>query len=225
MKTMLAVLGLCCSTLAHAITVYLRAEDIEALDGAQTLVLNFAGIGTTITAVGGVTNRTRSGFGVNAPGGADDADAIDGDAGQEAISVEFSAQVKLLTIALSGFGRSDRAELVLDDRTLPVSEGGLAPLPLTPPLTQSLLLRHVAGNGFSLDRIEFEPLALEPVPLEPGAQQPTPTTSTPHTQAVAAPAPGAFALMLAGLGMLWAYRPGTSARVRNINGRWHNVNG
>ena len=185
MKYLMIVITMCCAPITHALTVDLRAEAIEALDGAQTLVLDFTDITATITASGGVTNRTRSGFGVNAPGGADDADAIDGGAGAEAISVKFSEQVHLVAIALSGFGRNDVAELALDERVLPVTDSGLNAATLSNPITRSLALRHIGGNGFSLDRIEFDRVV-------------TAAGAGIRADAVAAPAPGVAALSLLG---------------------------
>jgi hypothetical protein len=191
MRNILLVIGMSCSALAHGTTIDLRAEAIEVLDGERTLVLELANV--IATATSGVTNRTRSGFGVNAPGGADVADAIDGKAESEAISVQFSEQVRLVAIALSGFGRSDVAEFLLDDLVLPATDSGLVTSTLTSPNARALALRHVNGNGFSLDRIEFAPLVPE-------------FRYNTHAAAVAAPAPGVAALSLLGLTLVLGAR-------------------
>jgi hypothetical protein len=214
MKYIMIVIGMCCSTVTHGLTVDLRAQAIESLDGAQTLVLEFTGIAATITAAGGVTNRTRSGFGVNAPGGADDADAIDGGAGAEAISVQFSEQVRLVAIALSGFGRNDVAELALDQLVLPVTESGLVTSALSTPDTRSLAVRHIRGNGFSLDRIEFDRIELGRTEFDP-IEAPGPVIAP--TGPVAAPAPGVATLSLLGFTLvLGAHRRRGSARRRAL---------
>ncbi len=122
------------------------------------------GISATLTAIPGVLNQTASGFGVNAPGGGDNAGRIDGGEGIETVVVSFSEAVVLESIELSSFSVGEEGSLVI---------AGGAPIAVTTgnpdlgsgqpiPAGQSFLLGYVAGNGFSFDRFEVSPAA--PVP-------------------------------------------------------------
>lgn len=152
-------------TLASPLLFDLRAPAVETLDGGPTLSLTVSDITATVSADQGVLNRTASGFGVNAPGGGDDTDTIDGALVDEAVSVAFDSDVLLDGILLSSLTRADTGVLRLPGRTVPLSTSGFVST------GEALLLAgaafriaHVAGNGFSFDGFVASPRPVATVP-------------------------------------------------------------
>ncbi len=133
---------------------------IEDLDETQTFQLIRGRITATLTAgvaglPGGQLNQTGSGFGVNAPGGLDDTDQIDGDEGLESISVNFDSDVWLLAVQVSEFG-SDQASLRIGTHNpIPLDSNGFQDQDgVFIAQGESFQLSHISGNGLSFDAFE-----------------------------------------------------------------------
>lgn len=141
---------------ANASLIDLRAPLLEDLDGGPSVVLRDGGITVTLSTGDGVFNRTASGFGINAPGGSDDADGIDGGRVAESLDVLFDSAVRLNAITLSKLSGADRAWLRIGTRELNFTRSGRHLLGGSL-LGFGTVLRvgHGAGNGFSLDALEF----------------------------------------------------------------------
>lgn len=156
------------ATWASPIFFDLRAPLVETLDGAPALSLTLEALTARVNTASGVLNRTASGFGVNATGGGDDTDAIDGALVDEAVSVTFDADVLLNGIQVSGLARSDSGLLLLPDLRVPLATAGFVAA------GGALLLRgasfqvaHGAGNGFSFDGFLVTPRTTGQVPSPP----------------------------------------------------------
>lgn len=86
---LLAFLSLLVTANAAALVIDFRAAEIEALDGASVLNIDTVEGGVRLLTSAGVFNRTAAGFGINASGSADDADAIDGGMVAEWLEITF----------------------------------------------------------------------------------------------------------------------------------------
>ncbi|MGZ5230380.1 MAG: hypothetical protein ACXWC3_10115 [Burkholderiales bacterium] len=157
------ILTMIISSAAQAVLFQLAGSAaVEAVDEAPSFSLTISGITATLTAnVGELNTTVTSGFGINAPGSADDPSHIDAGAGIEFVTILFNRLVRLDQIVLSDFTgppTGDLAALTID---------GLAALTLNPtapaldvynfssnnvvPVGQSIILAYQAGNGFSFD--------------------------------------------------------------------------
>jgi hypothetical protein len=146
-------------TYAMPIMVDLRSDIIESLDGDVSLELDLGSRALRVSTRSGVLNRTARSFGINSVGAGDDADGIDGALGIETLIIGFSGPVELHSLSLSGFGRGDAALLRFGTSQVSVlasGELGLGNFVLDK--GSELSLSHVAGNGFSLNRISFVPV-------------------------------------------------------------------
>lgn len=210
---LLAFLSLLVTANAAALVIDFRAAEIEALDGASVLDIDTVEGGVRLLTSAGVFNRTAAGFGINASGSADDADAIDGDMVPEWLEIAFEHEVELHSLTFSGFGRNDAASISIPSQVLTINGSGLLELPNTRLRTSDLVrIDHLSGNGFSLDALAFERhLTAQPSlpPINP--------IPTPRAPAIAASEPDAIALMLAGLvvPLLARRRRKTSSSVRS----------
>jgi hypothetical protein len=175
---------------AHAATMFqlLGSAAVEAVDEASSFPLTQDGITATLTANVGVLNTTSSGFGVNHPLVGDPTDGIDAFFGDhESVTLTFNQAVTLDQVVLSLFTPSggELASLTIDG--FPT----LTLIPMTPAtdvynfstnntvlVGQSIVLAHVAGNGFSFDSLTVS----------------------------AVPEPSAFIMLLVGIGVVARYR-------------------
>ena len=182
---------------SQAGTVNFLSNANEQVDGDMSFELDLGSRVLRVCTTDGVLNRTGRSFGVNALGGADDSDAIDGALRAESITLSFNAADSLHSIQLAGFGRNDVATLQLGvlerllDRSGIVDLGNYALAADT-----SFSISHLRGNGFSLNGLSFSPLEI--------------TTST------AATAPDAAAFMLISMVLFWMY----SVVVQRPTGLW-----
>jgi hypothetical protein len=175
---------------AHAATMFqlLGSAAVEAVDEASSFSLTQDGITASLTANIGVLNATMGGFGVNHPTAGDPTDLVDAFFGDhETVTVTFNQAVTLDQVVLSLFTPSggELASLTID---------GFPALTLVPMTAatdvynfsanntvlvgQSIVLAHVAGNGFSFDSFTIS----------------------------AVPEPSAFIMLLVGVGVVARYR-------------------
>jgi hypothetical protein len=163
-KFFITVIGLLTSLLttsAYALTIDFRDIAIETLDGSRWLSVSRGTRTLTVTANQGVLNRTASGFGINSPGGGDDADGIDGANGVEELLIHFSAPVRQVAIALGAVGILDIGAVLAHNMAFPFARTGLLSLgALTFDVGETLSVRFVSGNGFSVNAIHFEPTVI-----------------------------------------------------------------
>lgn len=166
-RTLLLTLALTVptGTLASPLLFDLRAPLVETLDGAPSLRLTVSDITATVRADQGILNRTASGFGVNAPGGGDDTDTIDGALVDEAVSVAFDTDVILDGVLLSSLTRTDAGVLLLPGLSVSLTGSGF--VSAGDALLQAgaaFRVAHVTGNGFSFDGFLASPRPVATVP-------------------------------------------------------------
>jgi hypothetical protein len=148
---------------AHAATMFqlIGSMAVEAVDESASFSLTQDGITATLAANVGVLNTTTSGFGVNHPRVGDPTDLLDAFfMDHDSVTVTFNRTIALDQVVLSLFTPSggELASLTID---------GFPPITLAPTTAatdvynfsfantvsvgQSIVLAHVAGNGFSFD--------------------------------------------------------------------------
>jgi hypothetical protein len=135
---------------------YYDEGSIESLDGSSSFSITRAGLTATISANIGILNQTGSAFGINAPLTGDATDQIDGDNGDEVVSVTFNQDIKLTLFEFHAIGSSDSGIITLPlGGTFAVDSvvDGLSTLILA---GQSISIAHVTGNGFSFDSVTVE---------------------------------------------------------------------
>jgi hypothetical protein len=138
---------------------------LEPIDEVVSFNYAVGGIIATLTAGvgppanGGVLNSTLSGFGVNATGSGDATDMLDGVNGIEEVDITFNQNVTFTQLSVSSFGGTDAGEIVIAGGTpIPIATTGLQDVPDTAvSMGQSVIVRYVAGNGFSFDSFEVTP--------------------------------------------------------------------
>ena len=168
-----AVLVIFCalSTQAYSfpITFDLRGTEGAAIEGSPIGSVSKDGLTATLTANIGILNQTNSGFGINAPGGGDDTDAIDGDLGIESIAIIFDQSVTLDQLVLSSFTITENAGLgiagvdTILSGTQPSKDIYDFSIGNSIPVGQSLTLAFDDGNGFSFDEFTVTPVETKPV--------------------------------------------------------------
>ena len=143
----------------QAAVIDLTSSIIESLDGQNTLAVTEAQRTLTLLANQGVFNRTSSSLGINSPSGADDADGIDGDAGMEFIELFFDGPVEQLAFRLRGIGSQDIVAVVVGSDAFRAYSSGLFSLDDRQMDGGEFVgLHHVAGNGFGLTEVHFQPV-------------------------------------------------------------------
>jgi hypothetical protein len=168
-----AVLVIICalSTQAYSfpITFDLRGTEGAAIEGSPIGSVSKDGLTAKLTANIGILNQTSSGFGINAPGGGDDTDAIDGDLGIESISIIFDQLVTLDQLVLSSFSITENAGLGIAgvDTILPGTQPSKDiydfSIDNVVPIGESVILTFSTGNGFSFDEFTVTPVETKPV--------------------------------------------------------------
>ncbi len=146
------------------ITFNLRGADGSIVDDLSSGSITKDGLTVTLAANIGELNKTNNGFGINAPGGGDDTDAIDGVLGIESISIRFDQLVTFDQLALSLFTPTEDAELDIAgiSTTLP----GIIPsidiynfsTNNVVSIGESVILTFGVGNGFSFDGFTVTPV-------------------------------------------------------------------
>ena len=109
----------------------------------------------------GTINATANSFGVNASGGSDDTDQLDGDEGLESIQIVFSGDVSavLTGIDISSFGADDTGTLDIGGTSTAIVSGTDTPIPVHSELvgnTLTIAFTSLNGNGFSVDSLSFD---------------------------------------------------------------------
>ncbi len=168
-----AVLVIVCalSTQAYSFPIAfdLRGTEGAAIDGSPIGSVSKDGLTATLTANIGIFNQTNSGFGINAPGGGDDTDAIDGDLGIESIAIVFDQLVTLVQLVLSSFTITEDAGLGIAgvDTILPGTQPSKDiydfSIDNVVPIGESVILAFSTGNGFSFDEFTVTPVETKPV--------------------------------------------------------------
>ncbi len=168
-----AILVIVCalSTQAHSfpITFDLRGTEGAAIEGSPIDTVLKDGLTATLTANIGILNQTNSGFGINAPGGGDDTDAIDGDLGIESIAIIFDQLVTLDQLVLSSFTNAEDAGLgivgvdTILSGTQPSKDIYDFSIDNVVPIGESVILTFSTGNGFSFDEFTVTPVETRPV--------------------------------------------------------------
>lgn len=103
---------------------YTNANLYGALDEQQGPVdFTIDGVTATFTAVGGVMNRTNSGFGINADGSADTTYALDSG---EALQVSFDQDVIITALDFRNFENGETMNVTIKDATNPVEYNALS---------------------------------------------------------------------------------------------------
>lgn len=103
---------------------YTTANLYGALDEQQGPVdFTIDGVTATFTAVGGVMNRTNSGFGINADGSADTTYALDYG---EALQVSFDQDVIITALDFRNFDDGETMNVTIEDATNPVEYNALS---------------------------------------------------------------------------------------------------
>jgi hypothetical protein len=166
-KALLAVICTAmCASSAHAVFFDLRDNvTLEPIDEVVSFNYPVGGITATLTAVvgppanAGVLNSTLSGFGVNATGSGDVTDMLDGVNGIEEVDITFNQNVLFTQLTVSSFGGTDAGEVIIAGGSpISITSTGLQDVPDTSVLTgQSVVVRYVAGNGFSFDSFVATP--------------------------------------------------------------------
>ena len=157
-------------TLATIVTFDLRDNTVSSdLDGSQFGQLMNSGLGAIFTSLesegtNSVFNHTSSSFGINTLSTTlDSPSLIDGGAAwSEAVQLVFSELVYLREITLSSFTPLEWASLrvpgqpewLLNGQSSARDRYSFADILI--PAGASLVLSHVAGNGFSLDSFRVE---------------------------------------------------------------------
>ncbi|MBI1178651.1 VPDSG-CTERM sorting domain-containing protein [bacterium] len=157
-----SILTVVCS--ASAVPVQFDLRDTSATSEIESGTIVRSGITATLTPLvdggSGSLNQTSSGFGINAVGGGDDTDAIDGDEGAETIAIRFDVDVIWQQFTVSSFGSSDEGRVTI---------GAFSPVAIGASGSQvfgtnnelvagnQVLVSYVAGNGFSFDSFTVEP--------------------------------------------------------------------
>jgi len=162
-----AVLVIVCalSTQAYSfpITFDLRGTEGTAVEGSLVGSVSKDGLTATLTANIGILNQTNSGFGINAPGGGDDTDAIDGVLGIESITIMFDQLVTFDQLALSSFTNTEEAEFKIAGVATILPGTNLSKdlydfsVDNIIPIGQSVVLAFNDGNGFSFDEFTVTP--------------------------------------------------------------------
>ena len=131
------------------------AETGSFTDTATGFTANFTAIVAGNT---GMLNATGDSFGVNATGGGDDTDQLDGVQGAESIAITFSGPVSatLTAIDVVGFGDTDAGTIDIGGVSTIVASGTDSVIPTHTELVgNTLTIAHTAGNGFGLESLTF----------------------------------------------------------------------
>ena len=131
---------------------------IEELDEQISFTVTADGVALTLAANQGVLNQTTSGFGINSDGSGDDTDGIDGELGEERITLTFDSPVIFRGFEVSGFSGEDQGGVVISDGSpTPFSERGFfASDSVEVGTAETVQIFWIAGNGFSLDAIAVD---------------------------------------------------------------------
>lgn len=134
-------------------------QTLEDLDGLDTMTLSRGGITAILTGgnADGVNvslNATSLSFGINSTGLGDDTARLDGDEGDEFITLSFSTAVFFKSFTVSSLGTDDKGSFTFSNGASGVDFTTLGTYPtgdvrLNPGETATIA--HVAGNGFTFD--------------------------------------------------------------------------